>query len=184
MSAVKKATITSFCIALCYVLPQAFHAAGLGMAFSPMHLPVLMCGLLCGWPYGAVCGLAGPVLSFLLTGMPGAPQMIHMVPELVTYGLGAGLIFGHVRTGKLFPDLYLALLPAMALGRVVGGVCQALVYLSTAKKYSLALWAGSYLVGTAPGALLHLVVLPTLVVVLTRARLIPIRYPSAQPQEG
>lgn len=180
MSTVKKATITAFCIALCRVLSMAFHALGLGMAFSPMHLPVLLCGLLCGWPYGAFCGLAGPVISFLLSGMPGAPQLVHMVPELMVYGLVTGLLFTRLRTGRLYADLYLSLLPAMALGRVVGGGCQALFYLSSAREYSLALWAGSYLVGTAPGALMQLIVLPTLVVMLTKARLIPVRYPSAQ----
>ena len=184
MSTVKKATITAFCVALCYVLPMAFHTFGLGMAFSPMHLPVLLCGLLCGWPYGAFCGLAGPVISSLLSGMPGAAQLAHMVPELMTYGLAAGFIFSRLRTGRLYPDLYLALLPAMALGRVVGGLCQAFFYLSGARQYSLALWAGGYLVGTAPGALVQLIVLPTLVVVLTKARLIPIRYPNAQAKEA
>ena len=38
--------------------------------------------------------------------------------------------------------------------------------------------------GTAPGALVQLIVLPTLVVVLTKARLIPIRYPNAQAKEA
>lgn len=184
MSAVKKATITAFCVALCYVLPVAFHAFGLGMAFSPMHLPVLLCGLLCGWPYGAFCGLAGPVISSLLSGMPAATQLVHMVPELMVYGLGTGLIYARLRTGRLYPDLYLALLPAMALGRVVGGLCQAGFYLAGAREYSLALWAGGYLVGTAPGALVQLVVLPALVVVLTKARLIPIRYPNTQTKEA
>ena len=121
MSTVKKATITAFCIALCRVLAMAFHAFGLGMAFSPMHLPVLLCGLLCGWPYGAFCGLAGPVVSFLLSGMPGVPQLVHMVPELMTYGLVTGVLYARLRTGRLYADLYLSLLPAMVLGRVVGG---------------------------------------------------------------
>jgi len=180
MSTVKKATITAFCIALCRVLSMAFHAFGLGMAFSPMHLPVLLCGLLCGWPYGAFCGLAGPVVSFLLSGMPGVPQLVHMVPELMVYGLVTGVLYARLRTGRLYADLYLSLLPAMVLGRVVGGLCQALFYLSNARESSLALWAGSYLVGTAPGALMQLIVLPILVVVLARARLIPIRYPNPQ----
>ena len=50
MSSVKKICICAFCVAMCYVLPQAFHLLMLGTAFSPMHLPVLLCGLICGWP--------------------------------------------------------------------------------------------------------------------------------------
>ena len=28
-----------------------------------MHIPVLLCGLICGWQYGLVCGLLGPALE-------------------------------------------------------------------------------------------------------------------------
>ena len=66
----------------------------------------------------------------------------------------------------------------MLLGRVVGGVAQALFYLSTARSYSAALWVSSYVVGTLPGAVLQLIVLPALTLGLTRARLIPARYPK------
>ena len=82
MSNVKKICICAFCMALCCVLPPAFHAVGLGAVFSPMHLPVLLCGLLCGWPYGAFCGVAGPLLSCLTTGMPSAARLLYMAPEL------------------------------------------------------------------------------------------------------
>ena len=177
MSSVKKLCLCALCIALCCVLPTAFHGLGLGGALSPMHLPVLLCGLICGgWP-GAVCGAVGPVLSSVITGMPGSAQLIHMVPELLAYGLCAGLLMKLWRTGSLYADLYLALVPAMVLGRVVGGAVQALEYLGGTEGYSLAMWAGSYFVGTMPGAVLQLVVLPTLVVALVKAGLIPARYP-------
>lgn len=178
MSSVKKACICSFCAAMCYVLPLAFHAVGLGGVFCPMHLPVLLCGLLCFWPYGAFCGIAGPVISCVLSGMPSPAQLVYMVPELCVYGLAAGVGMRLIRTGKTVPDIYLSLLPAMVLGRVAGGAAQALFYLSTARSYSVALWAGAYVVGTLPGAVLQLVVLPALVWTLTRARLIPARYPK------
>ena len=53
MSYVKRAIITAACIALCVVLPMAFHSVqNAGSIFCPMHIPVLLCGLLCGWPLG------------------------------------------------------------------------------------------------------------------------------------
>lgn len=179
MSYVKKLCLCALCIALCAVLPTAFHSFGLGMALSPMHLPVLLCGLICGGGLGAVCGAVGPILSSVITGMPGSSQLLHMVPELVAYGLFAGLFLKLWRTGSLYADLYLALVPAMLLGRVVGGAAQALEYLGGTESYSLAMWAGSYFVGTMPGAVLQLLVLPTLVVALGKAGLIPTRYPQA-----
>ena len=77
----KNLVLTAFCIALCIVLPMAFHAIGAGATFLPMHIPVLLCGLLCGWPFGAACGLIGPLLSSLLTGMP--PAFIWRVDRAV-----------------------------------------------------------------------------------------------------
>ena len=180
MSFVKKMCICAFCIALCYVLPQVFHALMLGTAFSPMHLPVLLCGLICGWPYGLLCGALGPVLSSLLSGMPPVVMLISMVPELCVYGLAAGLGMRFIRTGRTLLDLYFSLLPALVLGRIVGGVAQALFYLSTARSYTIALWAGSYVVGTLPAIVLQLVLLPTLVWGLMRAGLISARYPAKE----
>lgn len=40
----------------------------------PMHIPVLICGLFCGAPYGLACGMITPFLSSMTTGMP--PAMI------------------------------------------------------------------------------------------------------------
>ena len=57
MSSIKKICLCAICTALCYVLPLAFHPLVMGTALSPMHIPVLLCGLLCGWPYGAFCGV-------------------------------------------------------------------------------------------------------------------------------
>ena len=180
MSNVKKICICALCVALCYVLPQAFHILPLGTALSPMHLPVLLCGLVCGWPYGLVCGLLGPVISYLLSAMPPVPVLIPMVPELGVYGLAAGLGMKFIRTGRTLLDIYLSLLPALVLGRVAGGVTQALLYLSRTESYTIALWAGSYVVGTLPAVVLQLVLLPALVWGLMRAGLIPARY-AARP---
>ena len=176
MSNVKKICISAFCIALCYILPQAFHAVGLGSALSPMHLPVLLCGLVCGWGWGAVCGVAGPILSSVLSGMPPAAMLMSMIPELCVYGLCAGLFMKLTRTGSLYADLYLSLIPAMVLGRVAGGAAQAMMYLSGTESYSIAIWVSSYFVGTLPGAILQLILLPILVLAVMKAGLIPPKY--------
>lgn len=173
MSTVKKACICSICVALCYVLPLVFHALALGWAFSPMHIPVLLCGLVCGWPYGVFCGIAGPVISSMLSSMPSMVQLIYMVPELCVYGLACGLLIRLIRTGHTYVDLYCALIPAMLLGRVAGGAARAVFYTATAQSYSIALWAAAYFAESIPGIVLHLLVVPALVLVLMRAGLIP-----------
>lgn len=175
MSSVKKACLCSICTALCCILPLVFHALGLGSVFSPMHIPVLLCGLLCGWPYGLFCGAAGALISSLLTGMPSTLQLSYMIPELCVYGAAAGLLYRLIHTRSIYADLYLSLVPAMLLGRVAGGAARMLFYLSASQPYSVSLWASAYLVETLPGAILHLALLPALVMILTRAGLIPAR---------
>ena len=169
---VKKLTITALCIALCYALPLLFHATGLGTAFSPMHIPVLLCGLVCGGGYGLVCGIVGPVLSSILSGMPPAVKLVHFIPELAVYGALAGLMLKLVRTKKPILDVYAALIVAMVAGRIVGGVAQALFYLSSGKEFTVAAIAAGYFVSTLPGIICHLIVIPILVMALLKARLI------------
>ncbi len=175
MSNIRKICITAICLALCCVLPTAFHSLGLGTAFSPIHIPVLLCGLICGGSYGTICGVVGPLLSYMLTGMPGAAMLPSMIPELAVYGLMSGLLMRFVRTGKLYADLYISLGAAMVLGRIAGGIAKAVFYMGTGEAFTLAVWASSYFVSTLPGIICHLILIPILYTALIRAKLIPAR---------
>ncbi len=186
MSTIKRICICAICIALCYVLPLVLHPFGLGQVLSPMHLPVLLCGLLCGWGYGAICGVLGPVLSNLLSGMPPANALLSMIPELCVYGLVCGLMMKLLRSRHIYLDLYASMISAMLLGRVMGGVAKYLLYLSgtTTDGISLTAWTSAYFVGTLPGIIVQLLLIPTLVFVLMKARLVPERYPKEQLRHG
>lgn len=172
----KQLCITAVCIALCCILPQAFHALALGSVFSPMHIPVLLCGLVCGGGYGLICGIAGPVLSSLLTGMPSAAALSFMLPELMVYGLVSGMMMQLLRSGKLCTDLYTSLITAMVLGRIAGGMASAVFYMGRGQAFSLAIWASSYFLGTLPGIVVQLILIPILVATLMKARVLPCRY--------
>ena len=68
---VKKLVFAALCLALCIVL--AFltgQIPQIGGMLSPMHIPVLLCGFLCGWPYALAVGLVAPLLRHLMFGMP------------------------------------------------------------------------------------------------------------------
>ena len=118
MSTVKKSLITAVCIALCYVLPLLFHGIqGAGQVFCPMHIPVFLCGLVCGWQFGLLCGLAGPALSSALCGMPPVSILPSMMIELAVYGLIAGASVGQLFAAGYIPGLLMAvaLMIAVAL---------------------------------------------------------------------
>lgn len=176
----KRMILSALCVALCYVLPVAFHAVGLGGVLSPMHIPVLLCGLVCGGGWGFLCGILGPVVSSLLSSMPPLIMLPRMIPELCAYGLVGGLAMRYVRTGKLTADMYISLSVSMLAGRIVGGLATAVFYMVTVAPggYSVALWLTSYFVESIPGIVAHLILVPLLVLALEKGKMIPIRYPK------
>ncbi len=173
LTTVKKMVMTAICAALCVALPMVFHfVPNAGTVFLPMHIPVLLCGLVCGWPYGFVCGLLGPFLSSF-TGMPPMAVLPIMMVECATYGLVSGLMMRFVRTGNTTADLYISMLTAMVAGRVLSGLAKALIFTPGTPAFA---WVTTTLVMGLPGIAIQLVIMPVMVLSLTRARLIPHRY--------
>nr|MCR4608044.1 ECF transporter S component [Oscillospiraceae bacterium] len=113
----KKLCYAAACLALAMVLPfLTGHIPTIGQMLSPMHIPVLLCGFLCGWPWGLVVGFTAPLLRSVLFGFPAFfPGACSMAFELATYGFVSGILY------KRLPDktssIYIALIAAMVCGR-------------------------------------------------------------------
>lgn len=160
--------LAALCLALGLVLPSAFHFIGAGPVFLPMHIPVILCGMLCGWQYGAACGFITPLLSSILTGMPPIfPTAPAMMLELCAYGCLSGLLYRRVKL-----NIYAALPLAMLGGRVVSGLANALFMGVANKPYGLSAFLSGAFVTAAPGILLQLIIIPLLVVSVQRAGLV------------
>lgn len=181
MTPIKRMTLGAVCIALCVVLPIAFHSIpNAGSVILPMHIPVLICGLICSWPYGLICGLLGPLLSSLITGMPPAAVLPAMMVECATYGAVSGIMLKCVHTGKTYPDLYIAMVTAMLAGRILSGVAKALIF---SPGLAFSAWVTSSFITALPGIAIQLVLLPTVVFSLMKAKVIPYRYPKEKQSE-
>ena len=181
LTSVKKLVFTAVCAALCLVLPMAFHAVpNAGTIFLPMHIPVLLCGLICGWPYGGVCGIVGPLLSSLVTGMPPAAMLPSMMVECCAYGFVTGMLMRHVHTKHAVADLYISLVSAMVAGRVLAGFAKAWVFTPGISPFA---WVTTSLVAGIPGIVIQLILMPMVVLALTKAKLIPKRYPKETVHE-
>lgn len=179
MSNVKKSIITAVCIALCYVIPLMFHGIqNAGNIFCPMHIPVFICGLICGWQYGLLCGIAGPALSSALSSMPPVAILPSMMVELAVYGTAAGLMMKLVRTKSTYADLYISLIVAIVCGRVLAGLAKALIF--ARGSYSMSAWIAGSVVTSWPGTVIQLVFIPTIVFALMKSHLIPERYPKIE----
>lgn len=166
----RRLTAGALCLALAVLIPQLFHAIpNAGSVFLPMHVPVLICGFLCGWPYGLACGLLAPALSSLLTGMPPAPILPGMICELGMYGFVTGFLSKRVRTGKPTLDVYCVLLPAMLLGRAVSGLLNGLVF--RAGEYTMTMFLTASFVTALPGIVIQVLLIPVLLLALAKADL-------------
>lgn len=167
----KRLIYAALCLALCMVLPLLTgQIPEIGKRLSPMHIPVLLCGFLCGWPWGLAVGFLAPLLRSMLFGMPALyPDAVCMAFELAAYGAVSGLLY------KLFPrkpwSVYASLLAAMTVGRLVwGGVKWVLLGLS-GTAFTLEMFLAGAVVNAIPGIILHIVLIPTIVLALSRAGL-------------
>lgn len=171
MKQVKYLVMTALCVALGVVLPVTLHAIpNAGSILLPMHIPVLLCGLVCGPVYGLACGILAPLLSSLITSMPPMAMLPSMICELAVYGLVADILIRVIKTRYNIANLYLSLLGAMLIGRVIYGALNSLIF--RAGEYSLQLWLTGAFVTALPGIAIQLVLLPVLVLALQKARLV------------
>lgn len=171
MSSIKKMVITALFIALGIVLPLAFHAIpNAGLILLPMHIPILLCGIICGFPYGLACGLITPALASLLTGMPPVFILPAMLCELATYGLISSLLIKYVRLKNIYTRIYVALIGAMLIGRVIFGALNALIF--SAGEYTMEIWLSAAFVTALPGIAIQIVIIPVIIIVLQKANLI------------
>ncbi len=133
-----------------------------------MHLPVLLAGCLVGPLAGTIVGLLAPVLSFLLTGMPPTYAVPLMSLELPIYGIVAGIAYR-----KFHLNIYIALILAMIVGRIIFGAGLLLLGLFMELPYTAAQFfsTGGAIVTGIPGIIIQLIVIPLLVAALTRTRL-------------
>lgn len=157
-------TGSSLFIALGILLPIIFHAFGAGTAFLPMHIPVLLCGFIFGWQYGAVCGFIVPLLSALLTGMPPVyPIATAMMFELCAYGLLAGLFYK-----KFKWNVILSLICAMLGGRVISGIANAIFMGISNKPYGFSAFITGAFVTALPGIIIQIVAIPLIVMAIEK----------------
>lgn len=165
---VKDLVLAALFLALAMVLPfLTGQVPEIGSMLCPMHIPALLCGFFCGWPWALAVGLIAPVLRSLIFAMPPMfPAAVCMSAELATYGAVSGLLYGKLARKRI--SIYISLLTAMVTGRLVWGAARFLCAGLDVSVFGLsAFWAGA--VTTAlPGILVQLLLIPVLVMALER----------------
>lgn len=145
----------------------------IGRMLLPMHIPVLLCGLICGWQYGLVVGFLLPLLRGMTFGMPVLfPSGITMAFELATYGVVVGWLYSHAKW-KCLVSLYHSLIPAMVAGRIVWGVVSMVLLGISGQGFTWQMFIGGALITAIPGIILQLVLIPSIMVALNKTGVVP-----------
>lgn len=178
---VKRLVLSAMFMALGLILPFITgQLRQVGTMLLPMHIPVLLCGLICGWQYGAVVGFVLPLLRYSLFGMPPIyPMGISMAFELAAYGAVIGICRKIFRRKKWFAtaseskryilDIYFSLAVSMICGRIVWGLVRYALASVTRQAFTWQMFVAGAFVTAIPGIVIQLILIPALMIALERA---------------
>ena len=147
----------------------------IGNMLLPMHLPVILCGFICGWKYGLVVGAITPVLRSAVFGMPPMyPTAIAMAFELAAYGFLVGFLFRNARW-QCLKSLYRCLIISMLGGRVVWGIVMTVILGLGENGFTLTAFLTGAFLNAIPGIIVQLILVPAIMLALNKTHLVPFR---------
>ncbi len=160
----KTLILAAMFLAIGMVLPMlTMQIKEIGDTLLPMHLPVMLCGFLCGWRYGAAVGLILPFLRSAIFGMPPMyPNAVWMATELCAYGLVCGLMYSLLKKQNL-KSIYISLITAQISGRIVWGITKVLLLMNTKKPFGFAAFITGGFLDALPGIIIQLILVPIIV---------------------
>ena len=161
-------TFSAMFLAIAFVMPfLTGQIPQIGSMLCPMHIPVLLCGFFCGAPWGMAVGFIAPLLRSFTLGMPPLfPVAFCMAFEMAVYGLVCGLLYEKLPRKKVF--VYVSLITAMVLGRIVWGAVMFACMGFDASKFGITAFLTGAVTTAIPGIILQLVLIPALVISLKR----------------
>lgn len=147
----------------------------IGKMLLPMHIPVILCGFICGWQYGMAVGFISPILRGIIFANPVLfPTGIIMAFELAAYGLFAGLIYSLFESQNI-GKVYISLTASMLLGRVVKCIVQFFVLGFTDEGFVFAAFIAGAFTNAIPGIVLQFILIPVIMLTLDKTKLVPFR---------
>ena len=166
---IMRLALSAMLLAIGLVLPfLTGQIPEIGSMLSPMHIPVLLCGFICGPAWAAVVGAIAPLLRFALFGMPPLfPMGVAMCVELATYGAVSGALY-HLLPRKPI-HVYVSLIIAMLAGRIVWGIVRVVLSGVSGAAFTWAAFMAGAFTQAIPGIILHIVLIPVIVLALQKA---------------
>ena len=175
MNNVKKLAVTAMLFAVGMVLPFfTGQIPAIGKMLLPMHIPVLLCGFIVGWQYGALIGFLLPIVRGLVFGMPPLyPNAVAMAFEMAAYGFVSGYLYSHARW-QCTKMLYISLVMAMLAGRIVWAFAEVILLGIGGNIFTWKMFAAGAFLNAIPGIIVQLTLIPLIMVALRRAKVVPL----------
>ena len=168
---IRRMVYAALSLALCMVLPfLTGQIPEIGSMLSPMHIPVLLAGFLCGPWWAMAVGIIAPLLRHLWLGMPPLVTAIAMCFELAAYGLVSGLLYA--KLPKRNSSIYIALVCAMLFGRILWGIVMVVLSGVTGSPFTWAAFMAGAFLNAIPGIIVHILLIPVIVMALKKAKII------------
>lgn len=166
----KKLILSAMFLALAFVMPfLTGQIPQIGSMLCPMHIPVLLCGFFCGASWGLLVGFIVPIMRSFILGMPQMfPMAFTMSFELASYGFVAGWM--HNRMPKKKVSIYVSLLSAMTVGRLVWGAVMFSCVGFQTSKFGLSTFLAGAILNGVPGIIFQIILIPVLVITLEKRR--------------
>lgn len=166
---IKKLSISGMLFALGLFLPfLTGQVPEIGNMLLPMHLPVMLCGLISGPAWGGAVGALLPLVRSLIFSRPVLfPSAVAMAAELATYAIVAGLLYS--RAKRNIPLLYFALIVSMISGRLAWGAVMAIL-LAGGDGFTFAAFLSGAVLEAVPGIIIQLVLIPVVMVAVGKAK--------------
>lgn len=143
----------------------------IGDSLLPMHLPVMLCGIICGAKYGAAIGLMLPFIRSLTFGMPPLyPNAIWMALELATYGLVIGLLYHKSKKLKR-GHLLFSLVISMLAGRIVWGISKAILLGVGGKPFTFEAFIVGGFFDAVLGIILQFILIPLIIGIYEKTKI-------------
>ena len=168
----RKIAFAAMCLALALVLPfLTGQIPEIGSMLCPLHIPVLLCGFICGWPWGLAVGFIAPLFRSFTLGMPPLfPTAVCMAFELAAYGVVTGLMHKFLPRKK--PYIYASLLTAMVIGRIVWGAAMFVCLGIKGGSFTFSAFLAGAVTNAIPGIIIQIVLIPVLVMVLDNPKVL------------
>lgn len=167
----KRLVLSAFFMSLGMVLPLlTAQIKEIGDTLLPMHIPVMLCGLICGPTYGGIIGFMLPFFRSFIFGMPSLyPNAIWMALEMATYGFVIGALY--VKNNNIF-FLYFSLITAMLSGRIIWGITKSILIGLKGSEFTFKAFLIGGFIDAVPGIVLQLVFVPAVMIILKRLKLL------------